>query len=411
MKRNTFSVLFFIKKNQVKRNGLATIMVRITMNGQQIQFSSRMEVLPSFWSQKKQKVIVDKENKLIVPDNTEQINDKLILLRSDIQRHYIHFSRGREFISVHKLKQAILATGDQYLLSYQFKEQVKIYRSKTGRNICKATIDIYKLTWIRLVGFMEKRYKVSDINMNRIDLWFLERFFQYLRKEYKCSNNTTIKYMKRFASIMNFAERTALLKSNPFKEFRFHLEEKQPIYLTQEEIIRIYDKEFLTERLSLVRDAFIFSCYTGLSFGDIQQLKLNDIVYRQGQYWLCIQRRKTGNFSNIPLLEIPLKIIEKYKQKIQNTDKEVNKDSLLFPVKSNQKTNEYLKEIGEICQINKRISYRVSRHSFAVMVLENGVSIESLSKMLGHRSMRTTQVYATITNSKVKREMGKWKNN
>lgn len=409
MKRNTFSVLFFIKKNQVKRNGLATIMVRITMNGQQTQFSSRMEVLLSFWSQKKQKVIVDKDDKLIIPDNTEQINVKLILLRSDIQRHYIDFSRGREFISVHRLKQAVLATGDQYLLSYQFREQVKIYRSKSGRNICKATMDIYKLTWLRLVEFIEKRYKVSDINMNRIDLWFLERFFQYLRKEYKCSNNTTIKYMKRFASILNFAERTGLLKCNPFKEFRFHLEEKQPIYLTQEEINQIYNKEFLTERLSLVRDAFIFSCYTGLSYGDIQRLKRNDIVYRKGQYWLFIQRKKTAHFSNIPLLEIPIKIIEKYKQKVQNTDKEFNQHRLLFPVKSNQKTNEYLKEIGERCQIDKRISYRVSRHSFAVMVLENGVSIESLSKMLGHRSMRTTQIYATITNRKVKREMGRTK--
>lgn len=405
MRRNTFSVLFFIKKNEVKRNGLATIMVRITINGQQTQFSSRMEVLPCLWSQKKQKVIVDKENKLIVPNNTEQINDKLFLLRSDIQRHYIHFSRGREFVSVHKLKQTILATGDQYLLSYQFREQMKIYRSKSGRNICKSTIDIYKLTWIRLVEFMEKRYKVSDINMNQIDLWFIERFFQHLRKEYKYSNNTTIKYMKRFASIMNFAERTGLLKSNPFKEFRFHLEEKQPIYLTQEEINQIYNKEFLTERLSLVRDAFIFSCYTGLSYADVQQLKPNDIVYRQGQYWLCIQRKKTGYFSSIPLLEIPLAIIENYKQKAQNTDKEFNQNCLLFPVKSNQKTNEYLKEIGEICNINKRISYRVSRHSFAVMVLENGVSIESLSKMLGHRSMRTTQIYATITNRKVKSEM------
>jgi len=364
-----------------------------------------MEVVPCLWNQKKQKVIVDRENRSINPDNTEQINDKLILLRSDIQKYYINLSRGREFISVHKLKQAVLATGDQYLLSYQFREQVKIYRSKSGRNICKATIDIYKLTWIRLVEFMEKRYKVSDINMNRIDLWFLERFFQYLRKEYKCSNNTTIKYMKRFASIMNFAERTGLLRSNPFKEFRFHLEEKQPVYLTQEEIIRIYKKEFMTERLSLVRDAFVFSCYTGLSYGDIQRLKLSDIVYSQGQYWVCIQRKKTGHFSNIPLLETPLNIIEKYKQKIQNTDKKVNQNPLLFPLKSNQKTNEYLKEIGEICQIGKSISYRVSRHSFAVMVLENGVSIESLSKMLGHRSIRTTQIYATITNRKVKREM------
>jgi len=399
MKRNTFSVLFFIKKNEVKRNGLVTIMVRITINGQQAQFSSRLEIEPSLWNQKKQLVIITGETKQIDPSFVEQINNKLFYLRADIQRHYINLTRDREFVSVHRLKQAVLSTGDEYLLSYQFREQVKIYRSKSGRNICKATIDMYKLTWKRLVEFMEKRYKVSDININHIDLWFLEKFFQYIRREYKCSNNTTVKYMKRFASILNFAERIGLVQLNPFKEFRFYIEEKLPVYLTQEEIIQVYNKEFLTERLALVRDAFVFSCYTGLSYVDIQQLRLSDIVFRKEQYWLCIQRKKTGHFSNIPLLDIPLKIMEKYKRKLEN------ENGLLFPIKSNQKTNEYLKEIGEVCNIRKTLSYRVSRHSFAVMVLENGVSIESLSKMLGHKSMRTTQVYAIITNRKVKREM------
>nr|WP_255498633.1 site-specific integrase [Dysgonomonas sp. ZJ709] len=278
---------------------------------------------------------------------------------------------------------------------------------------------MYKLTLERLIEFMKLTYKVPDIHIYQIGLWFLEKFYQFLHKKYKCSTNTTIKYMKRFASIMNFAQKTGLIQVTPFNIFRFHTEKKEPVYLTEEELKRIMDKEFVTERLAVVRDAFVFSCYTGLSFSDIANLKFSDIQERNSLYRIRTGRRKTDSVSYIPLLDIPMKILDRYRRKYSDKCKEINKieveteikqadriaDDRVFPIRSNQVTNEFLKEIADVCGIGKKVSYHTARHTFATLALSNGVSLESVSKMMGHTSIRTTQVYAQITNLKVKEEM------
>lgn len=427
---NTFCILFFIKKNETKKSGLSTIMVRLTINGQQVQFSSGLSVDPLLWDQKTKQAVENSVDSVYCKD----INKKLKAIKTNIEDHYTRLSQSLDYVSVHRLKQSFLAVEEETLLTYQFKEQVKIYRSKSGRNICSATADMYKLTLERLIEFMKLTYKVPDIHIYQIDLWFLERFYQFLHKKYKCSTNTTIKYMKRFASIMNFAQKTGLIQVNPFNIFRFHTEKKEPVYLTEEELRRIMDKEFVTERLAVVRDAFVFSCYTGLSFSDIANLKFSDIQERNSLYRIRTGRRKTDSVSYIPLLDIPMRILDRYrgKYKIKHKEKEKYRvqhniqykelnieetddkgirdisntgDNKVFPIRSNQVTNEFLKEIADVCGIGKKVSYHVARHTFATLALSNGVSLESVSKMMGHTSIRTTQVYAQITNLKVKEEM------
>lgn len=394
--KETFKILFFARKDQLKNNGLSTIMIRITIKGKQIQFSSGLDVEPSAWNQK--------EN-TVTEGSFLYLNTYLEEIRSKIQRIYAELSLKYQSVSPERLKQAYLGNNAEMLLSYQFREQIKIFRSKNGRNISKKTAECYKLTHQRIEEYLIKRFRKKDIVIHEIDLLFLEHFYTYLRKTYNCSNNTTIKYMKRFAAIMNFAEKTGLLQVNPFHLFRFHTEKKYPVYLNENEINSIINKPFMTERLSRIKDVFVFCCWTGLSYTDACNLKIADIEYRNNQYWLIVIRKKTGIISQIPLLDIPLMILKRL-----HPDFYIKKgDTKLFRMPSNQKVNEYLKEIASICNINKKLSFHVSRHSFATLALNNGVSLESVSKMLGHTSIRTTLGYANITNRKIGSEMNKMK--
>ena len=324
-------------------------------------------------------------------------------IEDDIKRLYISLSSKMQYVSAVRLKQAYLGNGEEMYLSYQFREQVKIFRSKNGHRISEKTIDIYVLTNRRIAEFMERKYRKNDILIQEIDLMFLEHFYTYLREEYQCTNNTAVKYMKRFAAIMNFAEKIGLLQINPFRLFRFKIEKKHPIYLTQNEIKTISKRVLMTNRLSKVRDSFVFSCFTGITFSDLCKVKISDIELREQTFWLIIERQKTANISHIPLLEEPLRIIKNYHPTFPNR----NSNSLLFDICSNQKTNEYLKEIAELCGINKNLSFHVARHSFAVLALDRGVSLETISKILGHTNIRTTQTYANVSNRKVSIEMNK----
>lgn len=392
--RETFRVLFFIRKNQLKDNGLATIMIRITINGKQVQFSSKLEIDPESWSQK--------ENRAI-HEPFLHINELLQKIRDRIRNLYFNLLSRHQAVSPSLLKQTYLGNGDEMLLSYQFNQQIKIFRSKNGRNISVVTADCYKLTHRRISEFLFKRYKQKDILIQDIDLVFLEHFYTYLREAYNCSNNTSIKYMKRFAAILNFAEKIGLLKINPFKLFRFHIEKKYPVYLTEDEVDLIAGKTFITERLNRVRDVFVFCCWTGISYRDACNLKVADIEYRNKQYWLIIIRQKTDNISQIPLLDIPLQILEKYHPNFNTNPC----DKPLFSMSTNQKTNEYLKEITNICGIHKSISFHVARHTFATLALNKGISLESVSKILGHTNIRTTMLYANVTDQKIESEMSR----
>lgn len=392
--KETFRTLFFIRKNQLKDNGLATIMIRITINGKQIQFSSKLEIDPVAWSQK--------ENRAI-HEPFLYINELLQEIRAKIKDFYFNLLSKHQSVSPAKLKQVYLGNGNEMLLSYQFKEQVKIFRSKNGRNISAVTADCYKLTHRRINEFLLKKYKRKDIMIQDIDLVFLECFYTYLREEYNCSNNTSIKYMKRFAAILNFAEKIGLLKTNPFGLFRFHIEKKYPVYLTEDEVDLITGKTFMTERLNRVKDIFVFCCWTGISYRDVCNLRISDIECRNKQYWLVVIRQKTDNISQIPLLDVPLKILEKYHPNF-NMD---SSDKSIFSISSNQRVNEYLKEITNICGIRKNISFHCSRHTFATLALNKGVSLESVSKILGHTNIRTTMIYANVTNQKIELEMKK----
>jgi site-specific recombinase XerD len=206
--------------------------------------------------------------------------------------------------------------------------------------------------------------------------------------------------MSRLKTIVLFAQRSGMMTHNPFQNYKITVKRVDRGYLTEEELIRILEKEFTIKRLEQVRDVFIFSCFTGLAYIDVKNLNHENIRKSfDGEVWIMTKRQKTDVQSNVLLLDIPRRILQKYNGKLPN--------GKILPVLSNQKTNAYLKEIGDLCSINKEITFHLARHTFATTVtLAKGVPIETVSKMLGHTNIQTTQIYARITNSKISKDMG-----
>lgn len=393
--KNRCKILFFIKKNEPKKNGYSTIMIRITLNKKRVQFSSGLEINPIVWGQNKERVF----GRTYIANH---INNRLDIIKTRLFTSYLDALNKEISLSPQYLKNFFLGIDDskELMLIYQFKKQLKLFKTKTGFRLDPKTLSRYELTLDRVVEFMRSELGIDDIHIQKIDLYFIERFYFFIRERYNCINNTAIKYIQRLASIVNYAMKIGLIDKNPFLLFNYRLDKTSPIYLNEEEVSKIWHKKFLSKRLEQIRDCFVFSCYTGLSFIDICCLTSDDIkVGPDKRLWIMILRHKTGLESNIPLLRIPLDIMRKY----------TNRNSIeknLFPIKSNQKTNEYLKEIADLCGIKKNVTFRVSRHTFATLAISNGVSIEAVSKMLGHTNVKTTQIYAQVTNTKISKEMG-----
>ncbi|MCD7909587.1 MAG: phage integrase SAM-like domain-containing protein [Clostridium sp.] len=231
--KTTFSILFFIKKNQPKRNGLCTIMVHITINNESVQFSTQTEVSPFLWNQSLG--MVEGRSKIV-----RDINEKLSFIRSQLINYYRELSKENHYIHPIKLKNAYLVKKEERLLSYQFEHQLKNLHLKSGNSLSKELFARYRLTWKRIKEFIEMEYKTSDIYIDKIDLDFLNRCYLFLRQQYGYNNNTAMKYMQRFSTIMKFAEKTGIIYPNPFELYHFHLDKFNPTVLSEDEINRIW---------------------------------------------------------------------------------------------------------------------------------------------------------------------------
>ena len=365
--RSTFKLLYFVKRNAVKKNGNAPIIARITIDQVVAQFNTKLEINPAHWS-----VELGKASGRTV--EAVHINSMLESIRSTVHQHYHALMAQDGYVTAELVKNAFLG---------------KIARERTLMEFFKQHNE----------RFLEFTYSVSDMLIKDIDVVFIEDFLLYIKNNYGCSHNTAMKFVQRFRTVVNFAKNTGLVTADPFGSYRVRFERTDRDYLTMEEITTIYNHEFSTKRLEQVRDLFIFSCYTALSYIDVCELRQEDIrTGFDGNLWIIRKRHKTNVTSTVRLLDIPKAILEKYKDKLPN--------GKILPVISNQKMNDYLKEIAAICGIEKTLTYHVARHSCATSVLlANGVPIETVSKILGHTNIRTTQIYARITDLKVSGDM------
>jgi len=264
------------------------------------------------------------------------------------------------------------------------------------------TLERYKTSLSHTVEFMKWKYKMTDIDIRNINHEFITNYDFFLRSVRKCANNTTIKYIKNFRKIILICIANGWLEKDPFVRYKVRLKAVERVFLFEEELRTVMQKEFTIERLNQVKDIFMFSCFTGLAYSDVKKINPKNIITGiDGKKWLFINRTKTGNASSIPLLPTALEILAKYEQ--HSVCKSQNK---LLPVLSNQKTNSYLKEIADICGIQKQLTFHTARYTFATTVtLNNDVPIESVSKMLGHKTIHATQHYARLSDKKLSRDI------
>ena len=391
--RSTFKLLYFVKRNAVKKNGNAPIVARITIDQVVAQFNTKLEINPAHWS-----VELGKASGRTA--EAVHINSMLESIRSTVHQHYHALMAQDGYVTAELVKNAFLGkiARERTLIEF-FKQHNEQYLQKVKMNTADKTYSRYELTKKRLMEFMKFKYSVSDMLIKDINVVFIEDFLLYIKNNYGCSHNTAMKFVQRFRTVVNFAKNTGLVTADPFGSYRVRFERTDRDYLTMEEITTIYNHEFSSKRLEQVRDLFIFSCYTALSYIDVCELRQEDIrTGFDGNLWIIRKRHKTNVTSTVRLLDIPKAILEKYKHKLPT--------GKILPVISNQKMNDYLKEIAAICGIEKTLTYHVARHSCATSVLlANGVPIETVSKILGYTNIRTTQIYARITDLKVSSDM------
>ena len=397
----TFNLLFFIKKNKIRTNGTAPIYLRITIDGKAAEIAAKRYIDPKKWDNKAHKAVGNSQEDKI-------LNVYLKTLEQQVYDFHYLMLKEEDFVTVESLKSKLLGTDvTTRMLIPIFQEHNDKVEALVGKDFAPGTLERYKTSLKHTQEFLNWKYKVSDIDITKIDHVFIMDYDFWLRSVRKCANNTAVKYIKNFKKIIRLCMANGWLSKDPFLGYKAKLKVVERPYLTKDEIQAIYEKEFASDRLNQVRDFFIFSCFTGLAYVDVKQLSKSNInIGIDGDQWIFTRRQKTDTSTRVPLLPLARELVLKY----ENHPQCVNSD-VLFPILSNQKMNSYLKEIASICGINKELTFHIARHTFATTVtLSNGVPIESVSKMLGHTNIKTTQHYAKILDKKVSDDMSVLRN-
>ena len=389
--KSTFRVLFYLKKGSEKKNGEVMIMARITIDGKLCQFSTKQSILPNNWSVASGKA---------KGKDAGKINALLDDIRSALNTIYHEMQRRDNYVTAEKVKNEFLGHTEKHetILSL-FQKHNDNMKQLVGISRTIATYRKNEVTRRHLADFIHDKYNLSDIPIREITPMFITDFELYLRTACKCGYNTAAKFLLFLKSIIIVARNNGILTKDPFANYKIQMKKVDRGYLTEDEIKIILKKKMVSERLEHVRDLFIFSCFTGLAYSDVANLREENIRKSfDGKLWIMTKRQKTNTDVNVPLLDIPKMILKKYKGKLPN--------GKILPVISNQKLNAYLKEIADICGIKKNLTFHLARHTFATTTtLAKGVPIETVSKMLGHTNIETTQIYARITNSKIGNDM------
>lgn len=394
--KNTFSVLFYPKRNDIDLAKKVPVYMRITVNGRRSELSVHRKVNVSKWNHKAGKLSGTKEE-------VKNLNNYLDALRNKIYDIQQQLLRGGTKITSEAIKNSYLGHGEKQIMLLEiFKNHNEEMEMLIGKEYALNTVKKYKTAYKHIKDFLAYKFKLKDIPIERLNYSFITNFEFYLKSVKNCNHNSTIKYIKNFKKIVIIALSNGWIDKDPFINYKVHMKTVEREFLSKEEIQIMLYKKLHTRRLEQVRDIFIFCCYTGLSYSDVKRLTKNNLVRGiDGGMWIKTNRAKTNTLSKIPLLPTPLLILNNYKDHI-----EVINGDVLLPVLSNQKSNAYLKEIADLCGINKNLTTHLARHTFATTItLSNGVPIESVSKMLGHRSLRTTQHYAKILDRKVSDDM------
>ena len=396
-KVNTFGIQFVIRKHRIKK-GTAPIYARVTVNTSRCEISVKRRILVSSWNNGKG-VATGKS-----PDITS-LNAYLEQVRSQLAGHYQDLVSSRKKVTAEAIKNRFIGFDES---EKTLMELIDFHNIRMDSNLKWGTQKNYFTTKKYVELFLKKKLRKSDIYLSDLNYKFISDFEYFLRK-YKpedhhrpMGNNTVMKHIERLRKMINMAVRMEWIEKDPFSLFKAKFIKKEREFLSADELKTIEQRSFEIERLQQVKDIFVFSCYTGLAYIDVMRLTPNNIRKGiDGMNWIYTQREKTSTPVRVPILKKAQEIIDSYRNHPQSKLK-----GTLFPNFSNQKLNSYLKEIADLCGIKKNLTFHIARHTFATTVtLSNGVPIESVSKMLGHTDLRTTQIYAKVVEKKISDDM------
>lgn len=389
---------FFLKKAKLLKNGEASVAMRITVNGQRVENNIRKSILPNLWDQSKERAKGTSKAAIDLNRFVEEARIRVHQIVTELQQ-------AGEQINPLMVQQRFYGIGQVRKQERTILQVIQDHNDEAQKLIGK---DFVEITWRRyetmkryLSELIKQKYGVEDLPLSHFTGEVIRAYEVYLKTEKDLCQNTLIRYMKALKKITNRCLANDWIQKDPFAGIKFREEPTEPEFLTLEEVDRIYNCTPGSKRLEVIRDMFLMSAFTGLAFTDVSQLTEDHIIIdNDGNKWIRKPRQKTKQMSNIPLLDVPLSIIEKYQG-----DPKAKKKGVLLPVPCNQVMNRYLKEIATICNINKHLTMHTARHTYATLCLSQGVSLKNVSKMLGHASVKMTERYARVLDSSILRDM------
>lgn len=396
--KHTFTVIFFTRKSRSIPNQLS-VYVRITVDGQRAEISLKRNIPSKEWDSSRNRGRGGSQRIRVLNAYLDSVYSNLL----DCHKELLEENR---VVSSNAIKSRYLGEDDN---SKTLRELIKYHNENMSIVLKKGTMKNYYTTEKYLYRFLVKKRKVNDVRLKQLNYAFVTDFEHFLRnyrdskKRLLLGNNGVMKHLERFKKMLNLAVKLEWMEKNPFNQFQLKYNKYDRQFLDEEELEQLESAEMGNKRLERIRDCFVFSCYTGLSYVDVKELNSDNIVKGiDGNHWISTKREKTDKPVKVPLLPKAREILEKYMQCPEMENKEG-----LLPISSNQKTNAYLKEIADSCDINKNLTFHVARHTFATTVmLSNGVPIETVSKLLGHSKLSTTQIYARVVESKISEDIG-----
>ena len=390
-RRSTFAILFYINRTKVRKDGTCQLLCKISIDAKWEQIGTKVSVNPAIWNPEKGRADGRSENAITV---NRAIDD----LTKEIKEHYRRIKNSLGFITAEQVKNAVMGVGQKPLtLLALFREHNEEFKKRIGVDRIKESYDSYLRSYKHLSAFVQEKRGVEDVLLRSLDRVFYDDFELFLRTDRNLSPKSVHEHLYRLKKMTMRAVSQGTIRRDPYCRLHPELPKRKSRHLKLEDLKTLLTTPVEKPQLQFVRDMFIFSTFTGLAYTDLKKLRVNDITQSEdGSWWIHIHRQKTGTLSSVRLLDIPLKIIEKYREQ--------RKDDKVFNLYSRTYFIMLAHQLGEVYGFE--LTFHLARHTYATTIcLSNGVSLETLSKMLGHKNITTTQIYAKVTPPMIDREV------
>lgn len=396
MERSTFSVAFYVRKTRTNKHGEAAIVVRITVDGTRADLAAQKMVNPKLWDTARGKAYERTPLTRELNMYLDSVRAKLIRIHRDMEQD------DAQNVTVQAIVNRYLGKDkpERHTLMELFREHNEKCRALSGIDMAPATILRYETSLRHTEQLMQHTYRKQDMYLDELNRQFIMDYEFYLKSVRRCNHHSATKYLKNFKKIVRLALDKEWLEKDPFAGVKFKFEQVDRDFLEMHEVEKLLQKQIDIPRMAQVWDVFVFCCFTGLAYADVKKLTHNDIhTDERGDMWIIDKRQKTGTQFRIKLLPVAKELATRYRRLMLPGDK-------AFPVKDRDSMNMSLRQVARHAGLSFSPTIHEARHTFSTTVtLSQGVPLETVSKMLGHKHITTTQIYAKITNDKIGRDM------